>query len=373
MWPDALHQKRIVIVSSNLKTGGVQVALCNLLRVLAADNQVTLVLFAQTGRLLAELPPHVTVREAGPWLRPLGLAHAETRGPLRLWSLLTRAAARLLGRGPVLRLMLALTAPLPGGEKYDLAISYQQDPGPRFFYGGCSAYLLRKVRAGQTVAFLHCDFARYGGDTPQYRRLLARFDRIALVSQSCKSQFDALAPELAGKSLVIRNRLWPERLRLLAAQEPVCYPPGRIHLLCVCRLAKEKGLGRLLAALARVEERVPGQLMLHLVGDGPLDASLRAAAGRLGLAVRFYGEQANPYRYMKNADWLVVASVQEAAPLVIDEALALGLRVLSTRTLSADEQIPPGRGRVCENSEQGLYQALLELAEQRKERSGCLR
>lgn len=257
--------------------------------------------------------------------------------------------------------------------KYDLAISYQQDPGPKVFYGGCSAYLLGKVRAGQTVAFLHCDFARYGGDTPQHRRLLAQFDRIALVSQSCKSQFDALAPELAGKSLVIRNCLWPERLRLLAAQEPVCYPPGRFHLLCVCRLAKEKGLDRLLTALARVEERVPGQLMLHLVGDGPLAASLHAAAGRLGQTVRFYGEQANPYRYMKNADWLVVASVQEAAPLVIDEALALGLQVLSTRTLSADEQIPPGRGRVCENSEQGLYQALLELAEQRRERSECLR
>lgn len=366
------RQKRIIIVNNNLKIGGVQASLCNLLWALAAENRVTLVLFARTGSLLARLPPGVAVREAGFWLRPLGLAHAETgRGPLRVWSLLVRGLTKLLGRRPALRLMLALTP--PAGEEYDLAVAYLQDPGPKTFYGGCNEYLLQKVRAGQKITFLHCDFARYGGDTPQNRRVLAQFDRIALVSQSCKRQFDALAPELAGKSLAVPNRICPAEICALAAQAPLCYPPGCIHLISVCRLAREKGLDRLLAAFARAEARLPGRLMLHLVGDGPLGASLRAQARRLGLEgrVRFYGEQANPYRYMRHADWLVVASLQEAAPLVIDEALALGLRVLSTRTLSAEEQIPPGRGRVCENSEQGLYRALVQLAEQGREKTEC--
>ena len=48
--------------------------------------------------------------------------------------------------------------------------------------------------------------------------------------------------------------------------------------------------------------------------------------------------------------------------MVIDEAAALNLPVLTTRTTSSHEMVTqPGRGWVCENDQQALNQALLAL------------
>ena len=80
----------------------------------------------------------------------------------------------------------------------------------------------------------------------------------------------------------------------------------------------------------------------------------------------FYGEQSNPYRYMKNADLLVLSSYHEAAPMVIDEARCLGLPVLTTQTTSAQDMVAErGCGFVCENSKEGIAEALCRIAADR--------
>ena len=84
-------------------------------------------------------------------------------------------------------------------------------------------------------------------------------------------------------------------------------------------------------------------------------------ANELGISGRvvFHGEQGNPYRYMKNADLLLMTSYHEAAPMVIDEARALGLPVLTTETTSSHEMVTEvGCGWVCENSQSALETAL---------------
>jgi glycosyltransferase involved in cell wall biosynthesis len=71
------------------------------------------------------------------------------------------------------------------------------------------------------------------------------------------------------------------------------------------------------------------------------------------------GEQVNPYRYIKNADYFLLPSFHEAAPIVFDEAAILGVPVLATKTLSAVEMIENRRaGFVCENSTEAIYDML---------------
>ena len=72
------------------------------------------------------------------------------------------------------------------------------------------------------------------------------------------------------------------------------------------------------------------------------------------------GETLNPYPYMKGADYLLHPSIHEAAPMVFDEAKVLGLPILSTDTTSAKEMLAEC-DIVCENSVQGLQQALLHI------------
>lgn len=82
--------------------------------------------------------------------------------------------------------------------------------------------------------------------------------------------------------------------------------------------------------------------------------------------VHFYGEQSNPYRYMRNADLLLITSFNEAAPMIIDEAYCLGLPVLSTATTSTKEMIlTRGCGWVCDNSQFSINRSLEEILRNR--------
>ena len=83
-------------------------------------------------------------------------------------------------------------------------------------------------------------------------------------------------------------------------------------------------------------------------------------------SVFFYGEQSNPYRYMKNADLLLISSYHEAAPMVIDEARSLGVPILTTETTSSRDMVSDmGCGFVCENSTSALCEKLYEVASDR--------
>jgi glycosyltransferase involved in cell wall biosynthesis len=78
--------------------------------------------------------------------------------------------------------------------------------------------------------------------------------------------------------------------------------------------------------------------------------------------VRFYGEQTNPYRFMKNADLFLMTSYHEAAPMVIEEAACLQLPVLTARTTSSQDMVADaGIGWVCENTQADINAALLEV------------
>jgi len=62
------------------------------------------------------------------------------------------------------------------------------------------------------------------------------------------------------------------------------------------------------------------------------------------------GVQSNPYRYIKNADFLFVPSIHEAAPMVFDEAACLKVPIITTDTLSAKELVDERNiGIVCKN------------------------
>lgn len=85
-------------------------------------------------------------------------------------------------------------------------------------------------------------------------------------------------------------------------------------------------------------------------------------------SVTLLGEKENPYGYMAKADILLLPSISEAAPMVINESACLGTPVLSTDTSSAVEMIcETGFGWVCENSEDGIRKEILRLAGSRNE------
>ncbi len=116
-------------------------------------------------------------------------------------------------------------------------------------------------------------------------------------------------------------------------------------MICVGRLSPEKGQAGLFKALAQLRPRRTG-LKLRLVGDGPDRASLEAAAKELGVleAVSFAGRlpEEETLAEIARVDLLVLPSFMEGLPIVLMEAMAIGVPVVASRVAGIPELVEDG-------------------------------
>jgi glycosyltransferase involved in cell wall biosynthesis len=109
------------------------------------------------------------------------------------------------------------------------------------------------------------------------------------------------------------------------------HPKWKIAALCVGRLEPEKNFALAIDAVA-VARKKGHDIGLTIVGSGSQLPVLRERAMRLGIVdrVEFAGWQALPLPFYSTADIVLVPSQYEGYGLVIIEALATGIPVLST-------------------------------------------
>lgn len=122
-------------------------------------------------------------------------------------------------------------------------------------------------------------------------------------------------------------------------------PPAAPRLVCVARLAEQKGLPVLIEAAGRL--KADGVAFdLSLVGGGELQEEIEALIARLGL-----GDSVHLLGWKSNAEVrdlilasraLVLPSFAEGLPVVLMEALALGRPVISTWVAGIPELVRPG-------------------------------
>lgn len=125
----------------------------------------------------------------------------------------------------------------------------------------------------------------------------------------------------------------------------------RPTLVTVSRLAVEKNIAFLLRVAQRLTADFPGLLLL-IAGEGPDAPRLRALAAELGLQdnVRFFGnldrrtELLDCYRA---GDVFVFASPTETQGLVLIEAMALGVPIVSTAVMGTAAVLRDARSAVA--------------------------
>jgi colanic acid/amylovoran biosynthesis glycosyltransferase len=201
-----------------------------------------------------------------------------------------------------------------------------------------------------------------------YRGLFAEADAVTIVSGHARDRLQALGCPA--------DKIHPLPMGVEMAELPFRErrprPGAPLRILTVARLVEKKGLDHSIRAFAAARRKVAG-LHYDIVGEGPLKGRLAALARELGLgdAVTFHGplDSAATIRMMDEADLFVLASVtaangdQEGAPVVLMEAQACGLPVVSTWHSGIPEVVPDGGSGllVPERDADALAQALLEL------------
>jgi glycosyltransferase involved in cell wall biosynthesis len=118
---------------------------------------------------------------------------------------------------------------------------------------------------------------------------------------------------------------------IAAARRALGVPDGAVAIGCVTRLMPAKGNEYLVAAAPAVLAAHP-QARFYLVGEGELDATLKAQAARLGLGDRFVfaGFTRDVAAAFSAFDVVVFPSLWEGTPLTAFEALAMGKPIVST-------------------------------------------
>jgi glycosyltransferase involved in cell wall biosynthesis len=117
---------------------------------------------------------------------------------------------------------------------------------------------------------------------------------------------------------------------------------GGARILTVGRLSAEKSHSLLISAFARLRRERPARLAI--VGDGPLREETRQAAAAGGVAeeVLLPGFVPDPSPYYRSADLFVLSSAFEGFGLVLVEAMAAGLPIVSTDCESGPREILEG-------------------------------
>ena len=348
--------KKILFVINNMNIGGVPKSLEELLGCISGKYEISLHCVGNDGVILKEIPENVNVlpvcniakitEYSASKCKKMGWIYYAIRVVLSSFT-------KIFGKNIPAKILLSMMGKIKG--EYDVAVSFVQPVHHKQFYNLSNEIVLKNVNAKRKITFVHCDFISYGGNTKYNRNLYRKFDAIAAVSNSVGKRFLEANKGLENKVFTVLNCCDFENVARLSEVDTVNYKKKTI--ITVARLGKEKGLLRCVEIFSKLKDE-GYDFEWHLVGGGNLEKEIKEKISALNMqdCIFLEGEQANPYRYMKNADWFLLPSYHEAAPMVFNEAACLKLPMLTTNTLSAVELVENrGAGAVCDNNDDAIY------------------
>ncbi len=130
-------------------------------------------------------------------------------------------------------------------------------------------------------------------------------------------------------------------------------------LLFVGRVAHEKNIDFLVRALEQAIVHIPG-LLLTIAGEGPALATLRKLVVKRNLQdhvlfVGYLDRRTALLDCYRSADAFVFASRTETQGLVLLEAMALGVPVISTAVMGTRDVVGPGRGALVPQDDEADF------------------
>lgn len=271
-----------------------------------AGQQVLIIVDNLRGPNLKLLPPEVRVRQ---------LKGNNFSRPFHLARLLRQEGTDYLFARLGLCPLIGVLSKVITGSRPKLIISYHNPYDPKTHFGvrvtWWSVALLSRV-ANHT----------FGVSRDVSNELIARYGAQRSKTMTVNNPVDLTWVEEASKEPL------PENFR----------HPGRF-VLSVGRLVPQKGYPDLIHAYAGIAHQTDADLVI--VGQGPLEANLRALLAELGLQSRVHlaGYFANPFPIYNKAEIFVLASHWEGFGNVVVEALACGKKVVVTDCAGGPKEI----------------------------------
>jgi len=185
-----------------------------------------------------------------------------------------------------------------------------------------------------------------------YREALVAADGIIAVSRDLKSSMMERFGIPGEKITVIHNGIDTAKFSPASrdyARRCLGIPVNKSVILAVARLSEEKALDTMIRAVGGLKNR---DLQLYILGDGPLRSDLADLISREELENRVFLMGGIPHGelsvWFNAADLFCLSSFHEGCPVVVHEALACGVPVVSTAVGAVPDLVKaPGYGLLC--------------------------
>lgn len=324
--------------------GGVARTVVNLANHLADRHDVELISLFRRSRPRFEVAPAVRIsfledqRGMDTDGRPVNRRARSNPNSTRHRAWLDRRASRLRPR-PVETEMSALTDMLLWRKLQSLRRGILVTTRPSLHLAAARFAPRRLLTIGQD----HMNFPARAGNAAQLRVLraaLPRLDAFTVLTHADAEDYRRAFPGGRTRLTVIRNGLpWPVAGSSAPLENKVVVAAGR--------LTPEKGFGRLVDAFAPVARAHP-DWQLHVYGSGSERTGLEARIDRLGLSgqVRLMGYTGDLRAALREASVFATASHREGFPMVLIEAMSLGLPLVSF-------DCPRGPAEIIEDGKNG--------------------
>ncbi len=197
--------------------------------------------------------------------------------------------------------------------------------------------------------------------TKEDKKIYKKYNHIVLLNEECKRDFISVYPELASKTLAIKNYINVDAIKQKASQKPILeLDTTYTNIVTIGRLEQEKNLFSILeiAELLSNENRT---FKWYIIGDGSLYHSLAESIKekRITDRVILLGNVENPLPVLKQADLFVLPSLYEGTPVTIIETLLCGVPVIATNVGGIPEQLENGKwGQLVQPAKQEIYIAV---------------
>ena len=162
------------------------------------------------------------------------------------------------------------------------------------------------------------------------------YKKVFIISNELESKWSFLGGRIARVALSTVRHFGEYRENRLLNESMV--------LMCATRMVNEKGHDLLIESLRKVPFS-----KLYLLGDGPLREQIKKHFSIVGLKdVEMLGAlpREKVLEYMRKSDLMLLTSFTEGLPLLIQEAMSVGLVVVATNVGGNSELIDASVGRI---------------------------
>ncbi len=365
-------KKRVLIIMESVGIGGTSTSLLNLLQVMRHSSEIDITVGLINMECKERLPDdtkvldlscfsrsyknkwnkaiHILRTDFFAWLKIKCAVKAEQKNMTPNSDRISFVQRYELSEARKMRRVLDLR------DEYDVVISWCE-----MF----TDYLLAdKIMARHKVAWIHPNYEQARFSRKYDAAMVANVERVVTVSRVGCAALARSFPEHSAKFRCVYNKLIAEDVLKKSREKVVEFDHRFLNLITVARIQNiSKAYDRTLRVMTQLKKEGYA-FRWHIIGDGENREDVQRLIREYGLEeeIKLLGAKSNPFPYVAAADLFLLCSYYEGFPMVIDEALSLGVPVMVTKYAAAEEQVEHGKnGIIVPNTERGIYEGLTQL------------